>query len=34
MQSKIDFPRGKMATDQQYKCVNHMEQAIDDSVAD
>jgi len=34
MQSKIGFPRGKMAKEQLYKCVNHMEQAIDDSVAD
>jgi hypothetical protein len=30
MQSRIDFSRGRMATDQQYKCVDDMEQAIDD----
>ncbi len=34
MQSKTGFSRGKMATEQPYKCVNGMEQAIDDSVAD
>jgi hypothetical protein len=33
MQSKIGSSHGKMATEQPYKCVTHMEQAIDDSVA-